>query len=386
MSFAAGLNGLATKQATPMDQQAPPALFDRASTEREPEPTRNGSPEPSEPAVRGTGISGREMRAVALLAVVTVIVARLVAPALPGARTGITRWIVRANGVASFLSQIWVVLGVLIAFRLVVSTLRERKLRVWHRVLVAPASAAALTLVMASAEHGLSSGLSLTLAVLTSLVALAAAPATLAKPSTRALGIVIAAAGLSAFVHLLGRVLAMRASNEALASLFHTAQGLATLGFLLNLAGAAVVAVWLCARRPRTVAVALVALLGIAVIGSWGALRGSGEGATLWQVLASRGLNQVSRSPAPLVPLFLHHAGELWLLLMALAVLAPRRAPGLAQAGFALALVGQSSADIPAMALILLLAALIAPLAFTADAPDPDYSAPSTSAPNTSTR
>jgi hypothetical protein len=349
------------ERAPPMDQQAQPGLFDRAPRERAPQPVRNGSPESGEPSVQQ--LSGRGLRGVALLAVVTVIVARLVAPALPGSRAGITRWIVRADVLANFLSQIWVVLGVLIAFRLVVATLRDRTLRVGHRVLAAPAAAAALTLIMAAAERGLSPGLSLTLAVLTSLVALAAAPATLAKPSTRALGIVIAAAGLSAFLHLLCRVLAMRASDEALASLFHTAQGLATLGFLLNLGGAAVVAVWLGARRPRTVAVALVVLVAIAVLGSWGAMRGSGEGATLWQVLASRGLNELSRNPAPFVPAFLRHAEELWLLLVALAVLVPRRGPGLVQAGFALALVGQSSADVPAAALILLLAALLAPLA-----------------------
>lgn len=353
-----------------MNQEAQPALFDGAPAERATEASRNGSPEPREPAVRGVGISGGKLRAVALLAVVTLVVAQLLAPALPGSRAGITRWIVRADVVASFLTQVWVVLGVLVAFRLLVATLRQQTLPVWHRVLVAPASAAALTLVMAAAERGLSVGLSLTLAILTSLVALAAAPAALLRPSTRALGIVVAAAGVSAVSHLLARVLAIRASRLALASLFHTAQVLATFGFLLGVGGATVVAVWLCARRPRMVGVALLALLGIALVGSWGALRGSGEGATLWQVLVSRGLSQLGRNPAPLVPAFLRHAEELWLLLMALTALAPRRAPGLMQAGFALALVGQSSADVPAVALILLLSGLIAPLAMlgTADA------------------
>lgn len=308
------------------------------------------------------GLPGSAPRWLAALALLASVVARALAPALPGSRAGIAVWIGAFDLSASLLSQLLVLGGALLAFRLIITTLRERELGSVYRLLVVPASAGVLTLIMSSASHQQDAGPALGLAVATALIALGAVPATLARARTRALGIVLALAGVSALVHAAARVMAIKASAEALASLFTASRAVATVSFGLDLAVLAVVLLWLSAANRRAGLLVAAATTVVAAVVAWGALRGSGFDVPFWQVIAARSLSGLAQNPTPLVLPFIRYAVEVGAMLVALAVIAfPRRAPA-SQGALALALIAGSSADVPLLALCLALSALLGPL------------------------
>ncbi len=324
--------------------------------------------EREQPSSRGTGsgvagLGGDLYRVVAVLALAATIISRGLAPALPGSAAGIASWIRASETASILLSQLLVVSGALVVFRLLIRTLRQSDLGVVYRLLAVPLGAAALTIIMAAAQASARPAMALGLAVITSIVAIAATFPTLAAPRTRAAGFVLGVVGTASFVHVLARVLAIRASEQALASLFTMAQSVSTLSFVLDVASIALVAVWLGARSRSRATVVAVALVGISALLAWGAVRGSNEGASLWQVLASRSLAGMSRNPAPLVLVPLRYSVQILALLTAAVVLVVPRRNGAVQALFALALLARTSTDIPLCALCLIIAALLGPLA-----------------------
>lgn len=366
-----------TSSPEPSDAPAPPPTsVEQSSPEPEraeecaPDPAREAQAraEPDAPGVAGLG--GDLLRVVAVLALVATVIARGLAPALPGSAAGIAGWIHASDTASMLLSQLLVVSGALVVFRLLIRTLRHGELGVVYRLLAVPLGAAALTIIMAAAQAPARPAMSLGLAVITSVMAIAATFPTLAAPRTRAAGFVLGVVGTASFVHVLARMLALRASEQALASLFTMAQSVSTLSFVLDVASIALVAVWLGARnRSRATAVAVV-LVGVSALVAWGAMRGSGDNASLWEVLASRSLAGMTQGPAPLVLVPLRYSVGILALLAAAAVLAvPGRNPAV-QALFALALLARTSTDIPLCALCLVIAALLGPLASLAERRD----------------
>lgn len=309
------------------------------------------------------GLSGGLLRAVAALALLATVIARGLAPALPGSAAGISGWIRASGTTAMLLSQLLVVSGALVVFRLLIRTLRKSELGVFYRLLAVPLGAAALTIIMAAAEGPTRPVMALGLAVVTATVAIAATFPTLSTPRTRAAGFVLGAVGVGSFVHVLSRVLAIRASEQALASLFTMSQSVATLSFVLDVASIVLVAVWLGARNRSRAAVIAVVLVGVSSAVAWGAMRGSSYDASLWEVLASRSLAELTRHPAPLVLAPLQYSVEVLALLTAgVALVVPKRNLPI-QALVALALLARVSTDIPLCALCLVMAALLGPLA-----------------------
>lgn len=332
-----------------------------------PEPEHDKPAPDSAPVSSVAGLGGGLLRAIAGLALVATVIARGLAPALPGSTAGIPGWIRASETAAMLLSQLLVVSGALVVFRLLIRTLRHSELGVVYRLLAVPFGAAALTIIMASARSPARPALALVLAVITSIVAIASTFPTLASPRTRAAGFVLGIVGTASFVHVLARLLAIRASEQALASLFTIAQSISTLSFVLDVASIALIAVWLGARNRSRAAVVAVALVGVSALLAWGAVRGSSYDAPLWQVLASRSLAGMTRHPAPLVLAPLRYSVEaLALLTAAVTLVLPRRIQPV-QALLALALLARTSTDIPLCALCLVIAALLGPLASLAE-------------------
>jgi hypothetical protein len=103
--------------------------------------------------------------------------------------------------------------------------------------------------------------------------------------------------------------------------------------------------------------------MAVVALGSWGAIRGSELSASMWQVVAARSLAELTRHPTPLLTPPVRFALELGVLATTLVVLLSRRRGHAIHALIAFALVARGATDIPALALMLTLAALIAPLA-----------------------
>lgn len=360
---------------TPEPSDAPaPSSSSLEQNDTKPEQPQEGAPGPErdQPADTGgvssvAGLGGDLLRVVGVLALVATIVARGLAPALPGSAAGIGGWIRASGTISRLLSQLLVVSGALVVFRLIIRTLRQSELGVVYRLMSVPLGAAALTIIMAAAQGAERPTMALALAVITSIVAIAATFPTLAAPRTRAAGFVLGLVGTASFVHVLARVLAIHASEQALASLFTMAQSVSTLSFVLDVASIALVGAWLGARSRSRATVVAVVLVGISALIAWGAVRGSGDGASLWQVLASRSMAGLTQGPAPLVLAPLRYAVEILALLTAAAALAVPRRDGAVQALLALALLTRTSTDIPLCALCLIMAALLGPLAALAE-------------------
>ncbi len=307
-------------------------------------------------------MSGWLLRIIALLLLLASLVGRGLAPALRGARAGIGGFIDRTQFAGELLTQLAVFAGAMIAVRLAYATLRERRLGALYRWVSIFPSAAIVTLVVASSARQLDLFLGVTLGLSAAALALSASVPAIRSSPTRAAGFVLALAAAATLAHLLAGFLAVRASERALVALFSVARGVATLGFVLDVASLVVAGLWIGAKR-RVPAAAVAALLTFAALFlAWGAAHGSQYGAPLWQVLIARILAQVTPQPAPLVATLLRYWTEVLALFTAAAVLASRSRPAGLAAAVALAILARASGEIPALGLALALSALVAAL------------------------
>jgi hypothetical protein len=315
------------------------------------------------PAVDAAGLTPAWIRLVALLALVASLVGRGLAPALPGSRAGIGSFIALSARASAVLSQLFVLAGAMLAVRLAFATLRERPLGVVYRVAAVPATACIVTLVMASTAQQLEPAITLGLAFVSAVLALAAAPPAFSSPRTRAAGFVLLLAGGAAFAHVIASFLAVRASDRALLPMFTAARAMATLSFGLDVASLVIAGFWAASRRWRRAGIVAALVIGCAGVLAWGATRGARYDASTWQVLASRVLSQLTPHPAPLVPAVLRAAVEVLAPLTALCAILARSRAAAVQGAIALAILARTSTDVPALALVLALAALLAALA-----------------------
>jgi hypothetical protein len=326
----------------------------------------SGQPAPL-PAIEAVGLSGWLLRVIALLLLLASLVGRSLAPALRGARAGIGRFIDRTQFAGELLTQLAVFAGAMIAVRLAYATLRERRLGAVYRLVGVTSSATIVTLVVASSARQLDVGLGVTLGLSAATLALAASVPAIKSPPTRAAGFVLALAAAATFAHLLAGFLALRASERALVALFSVARGVATLGFVFDVASLVVAGLWIGAKRWVRAGTVATLVIGGALFLAWGAAHGSQYGAPLWQVLIARILAQVTPQPAPLVATLLRYWIEVLALFTAAAVLASRSRPAGLAAAVALAILARASGEIPALGLALALSALVAALTSVED-------------------
>jgi len=294
------------------------------------------------------------------------LVAQLVATALPGSRSGIETLIRRSDTAASVLSQAAVLLGSAELVLLVVATLAEHHLSLAYRAAIVPASSGVLMLVMLAMSMGLEAEANLAVAVAALLLAAAASAMAIRSPATRAQGLVLTAAAVACALKLFGRLLATGGAGPYL--WVPGAPAIATAGYAFD-----AVAVLLCggrfmAERRRSSRYFLPFVVALGLVLSWGALRGSLEGATTWQVVASRALAELVQGPLVAAALpSLYGIAALAVVLSGLIVLWPGSI-SVGALSAALVILARYGADVPASALVLSLGALAAPLGQPGDA------------------
>ena len=302
------------------------------------------------------------LRCLALLAVAATLMGRAIAPALPGSMTGIGRWIVGAEDAAAFLSQLFAVSGAAVLLVLLLNLLRSPRVAVPFRMGVAPASAAICTLVVAAAAGPIDANWTLGLGLLSAALAAAATPLALRAESTRGVGIVLGLGALAALVHVGSRLIAVQASIRALPGVFTVARGVATAGLVLDLVVLLLAFVWAVRSRILPAVAIGSVILALSATASWGALRGVHYEASTWQVLAARTLAEFCRHPMPLVDPSLRFFVDVATWSTTVGVLLAR-GRGHAQAStVALVLLAHHATDIPALAMAMALAGLLAPL------------------------
>jgi hypothetical protein len=297
------------------------------------------------------------------------LLGRVVAPALLGWRTGIEPWIRQADAAAAVLGQLALIWGVMFIVEYLYVAVRSSELNIGFRLAIAPLGAGIVTLSLAAGVRDLPLLLVVVLVLLVTLLATSASIVMLTSAHTRAAGAVLGASAFAAFLELTARVLAVRASQDALTGMFKAAQILTTISFVIEILTLGLAAAWLASRRWIA--------LGLIVAGIWitsgflarSAIVGSSYGASQWQVLISRSVNELARNPWPLVPSWFYFTLEITALLAVPFVLLGRRAQPVCRAAVALAISCRGDADLPIVALALALAALFGSVATAREVP-----------------
>jgi hypothetical protein len=285
---------------------------------------------------------------------------RLLEPALIGAASGIERWINVTKIFANLASPIVAVGGVAFTLRAVGVTLTKSSLGIAYRVLVIPAAIATSAVLMAAAARVLEPPLVSVLAVSAIVTAGMAVPIALARPATRAVGMVLALTALSGAFDFAGVRMSLWAVDRLSATEFRIAAILVTCGFALEVVLVAVAFTCLGYRRPVRTAIFTAATIVLTLVVAWTVHAGNQPYAPTGPIVVARAVSELLRPPAPLVPANFRLTLEMASLVAAVAALVlARRSPTAAL--IALCLLARGSLDVPIPALMLVVVSLAVP-------------------------
>lgn len=303
-------------------------------------------------------------RALLLLALLSVVVGRGLAQALPGTRVGIDRVIGVTQLLGAHLSQLAALLLVMVCGRIVLLLVFARQGGLLLRTLscLATLGASGLALVASLTQERLAPTVLAVVSILAVSTLAWTGVGLVQRVEKRAVGLVLIAAALSAGTHALGRFINFVAGDRADASLFALAQVVSTSGFVFEVGCISSGFLWLLTARVTWLRAVTAVLVVCAP-----ALALAADQPGTWQAMLKATLAQMGSHPDPLVPLWATRSAEICALgASSLALIAPRRRPELLFA-VALALLGRASPDFPLGALFLISAALGAQLPL----PDP---------------
>ncbi len=237
----------------------------------------------------------------ALLTVVTVWVAPIAAPALRGWRSGIEEWMEWADAAACLLSQLLAILGVMFVTRALARAFYVNALGTLQKALFFPAGAAVVIMLAMASLMPLDTPLSMSIAGASALAALAAAPAGLRYPETRAAALAVTAIAVGSLIQAVARRLAVQASADALTQLYAAARTLATVALVVVSLATTWSFLWLSRGRARGFWLKLSLYLVVLALVGWGVVAGSLPDGHSWQVLIARATQQVDRHPRGLL-------------------------------------------------------------------------------------
>ncbi len=305
----------------------------------------------------------RPIRFVALLAVVTMIVARGVLPALRGAVVGISDFIDSVDLLSGTLSQLlaFVLVG-LIATELwdLAQTRASLVLRAAAIVLCPPLVLATIfTVAMTRPPAIMSLGLSAVAGSLVVVFGLDAAR----EPSTRGAAWVPILVGFSSMVRGGGAFVAEQAQSaardvESISRAFTVARVSATAAFAIAAIGVVVGLVWLARHERRFLPIRTGLVIVGALLLTQVAAQAIDDTTPTWQVVARRATQELLSRPPPYLPEWVRVLGAVLPVLLAFGLLSLRRAvPAVLSAVAMLVLVGPT-AEVPILSLVAVSAAL----------------------------
>lgn len=301
--------------------------------------------------------NGVPLRVVVALGLSASLMARCIAPALPGLTVGLERvivWTGRFTALLTMLAATGLVAGLARLATLLVGSPRAP---LAARLVVVPAVALGCMLLLFASFRPLEPFLALLLGMTAAVVGGLSARHSLADRGRRAGALILGLVSVGGLVHVLSRKLTQDASDALDIFAFRTAQWIETLGVGIDLVALALALVWVRLRTKHGRIVVPV-LLGVAAMIVVSSLRASAPGASTLSVLLGRGLERLSREQSSILPLAFTHLLNAAALLTALAALIGGGELGLVLAA---CLAARGALDIPIPALMLELAALYLP-------------------------
>jgi hypothetical protein len=297
-------------------------------------------------------------------------------PALPGSRSGIERLFDQLALVGGILSQLLALGLTLLIIKLVVNSVGAVAMGLMGRLLVLPIGSAVGFLLLASTVGPLDPEMHLLLSGLGTAALLSALGPTLRHPTLRAAGLLLLLASLASLTYSTGRLLALKASLEALPREYALARLLTTLGQTFDFLGLLWVTVWLVLTRKskntasdpaepidreRVTTIARLAItLALAVTCALLAHRGQASTANFLEVVVGRAISALAREPGPLGLLNLGPSLDVVAVLVALILLTrPTHVASTCRRAMALVLLGRCAPDIPAHCALMTAGALL---------------------------
>lgn len=310
----------------------------------------NPMPTPSPLFELNERIAPRLALAMVLVGVPAIVLNRAIIPALPGSRSGIETLLERTLILGSLSSQLLALTITLLLVRLVVSSVGAAAAGALDRLFILPIGSAVAFLVVAASAGTLEPELHLLLAGVSCLGISICARSALRHGSTRSGGILLVLIALAAVLCGSARLIAARASFDAVARTYVVARWLATAGQFFDFASLLWVSGWLIvAQRVQgivrvSLAIVLAASLGVA------AHFGSRFDASFPQVMAARITLTLSREPKPF-GLDFSALMELAALCLSVGLIGTRAQEKVVlRRAMALLLLGRSSLDVPVLA------------------------------------
>jgi hypothetical protein len=286
------------------------------------------------------------------------VLARCLAPALPGSMVGIEHaivWTGRLTSLLTLLAATGLVAGIA---RLATAIVAAPRTPLSARLIAVPAVTFGCMLLLFASFRPLEPVMALLLGISASLVGALSARYCLKLRELRAGALVLGLISSAGLVHVIARKLTQDASDAANLAAFRVAQWIETLGVALDLLALALTLVWLQKRSPRGrwLVPLVLATAGVCVVLS---LRAAAPGANVVCVLLGRGLDELGRDQSSLLPVsFSHLLNVASLFAAAAALFGGGRELGVVLAG---CLAARGALDIPIPALLLELAALYLP-------------------------
>lgn len=331
-------------------------------TEREPHAALK-APSPPAKGVHSTtpalteATAGISPSVFAALALIAMLAARGVAPALPGSATGIAELITVTTRIAACTSQLVAAGGVVLCIRLMSTVFALPSLGVGFRFAMLPVGLGVVALVASAIARPLDPDLGKLLAIAAVVASASTAPFLLALRWARGPGLVLLCTALAGVLALFACELARRAGSEdrgqALLALAATLSSI-----LLGLSATVIATIWATQTRKRLVATVSITLTITLVLMSL-ARAGEAHTANAVLVLLHRSLEALSQQPPSSLPRELGEIASLMQLLLASALLLlPGRRPYV-RAALTLCLVGGMTAGAPVAALLSVAGALL---------------------------
>ncbi len=316
--------------------------------------------------------TGVPLRVVVALALSASLLARCLAPALPGLMVGIEGvivWTGRAASLLTLLAATGLIAGIARLATLIATAPAAPAVA---RFVAVPSVGLGCLLLLLASFRPLEPRLALILGISAAVVGALSARHNLASREKRAVALVLGLTSLGGLVHVLSRKLTQDASDAANLAAFHTAQIIETLGTLADLLALSLTFAWLQRRTPRGRVLVPIVLVVSAVCVVL-AMRGSAPGASTISVLLDRALEKLARDQSSLFPAAMTHILNVGALLSALVALFGKG--GDLGVVLAACLGARAALDIPIPALMLELGALYLPFARATSAAVPPASA-----------
>lgn len=281
----------------------------------------------------------------------TVLLNRAIIPALPGSRSGIEVVLERTLALGGISSQLLALTVALLLVRLVSASIGAASSGALERLFILPIGSAVGFLVVAASAGTLDPELHLLLAaVCCAGLVLCARPA-LKHVATRSGGILLVLVAVASVCYAAARLVAIRASVDAVARSYVIARWLATSGQCVDIISLGWVVTWLVISRraqgATRVGVAFLITALLALLAHYG----QHQDATFIQVISARAFAALAREPGPLLPAAVFGLLDLLALMLSLGLLSLRNPNDVVlRRGMALLLVGRCSLDVPALA------------------------------------